>query len=114
MGECPFGDASGATLTNGLANVRFERSPVNPGHPLIVTRGHAASYFDTTSAENAALLELLDERFRPAGCNIGINLGAVAGQAITHRHLHLIPRQRGDMPDPRGGVRGVIPAQQRY
>jgi diadenosine tetraphosphate (Ap4A) HIT family hydrolase len=57
---------------------------------------------------------LLDERFQPAGYNIGINVGAAAGQTIAHLHVHLIPRYPGDVADPRGGVRGVIPDKQKY
>jgi diadenosine tetraphosphate (Ap4A) HIT family hydrolase len=57
---------------------------------------------------------LLDERCAPQGYDIGVNVGEVAGQTIPHLHVHLIPRYRGDTPNPRGGVRGVIPAKQSY
>jgi diadenosine tetraphosphate (Ap4A) HIT family hydrolase len=118
---CPFCDASEAVLSNPLALARFDRYPVNPGHLLVHTRRHVATYFEATQAERAALFELidaakalLDERFQPAGYNIGINVGAAAGQTIAHLHVHLIPRYPGDVADPRGGVRGVIPDKQKY
>jgi diadenosine tetraphosphate (Ap4A) HIT family hydrolase len=118
---CPFCDASEAMLSNPLALARFDRYPVNPGHLLVHTRRHVATYFEATQAERAALFELidaakalLDERFQPAGYNIGINVGAAAGQTVAHLHVHLIPRYPGDVADPRGGVRGVIPHKQRY
>ena len=57
---------------------------------------------------------ILDDRFHPDGYNIGVNIGEAAGQSIFHVHLHLIPRYSGDVPNPRGGVRGVIPLKQSY
>lgn len=121
MDDCPFCGSIDAVLSNALAIACFDRYPVSPGHLLVVTRRHVASYFESTAAERDALLELvdagkalLDERFRPAGYNVGINVGAVAGQTIPHLHVHLIPRYPDDMADPRGGVRGVIPEKQKY
>lgn len=121
MDGCPFCNAADSVLSNALAVARFDKYPVSAGHLLVITRRHVASYFEATAAERAALLDLidsgkglLDERFRPAGYNIGINVGAVAGQTIPHLHVHLIPRYAGDVADPRGGVRGVIPDKQKY
>lgn len=57
---------------------------------------------------------IVDVKYHPDGYNIGINVGAAAGQSIFHVHMHLIPRYSGDVPNPRGGVRGVIPAKQNY
>jgi len=95
--------------------------PISPGHTLIIPRRHIASFFDATSAERTSLLELLDvarnqlvKAFAPAGFNIGINDGAAAGQTVPHMHIHLIPRFAGDVADPRGGVRWVIPAFADY
>ena len=95
--------------------------PVSPGHTLIVSRRHVASFFDLLDAERAALVELLararedlDREFQPAGCNIGINDGVSAGQTVPHVHIHLIPRYAGDLPDPRGGVRWVLPDRADY
>jgi diadenosine tetraphosphate (Ap4A) HIT family hydrolase len=58
--------------------------------------------------------ELLSERFNPDGFNVGINIGKVAGQTINHVHIHLIPRYKGDIDEPEGGVRGVIPSKRKY
>ncbi len=121
MNECPFCEVADTLMSNALAFARFDKYPVNSGHLLLITRRHVASYFESTAAERVALLELidagralLDEQFKPAGYNIGINVGAAAGQTIAHLHVHLIPRYAGDSPDPRGGVRGVIPDKQKY
>ena len=80
-----------------------------------------AGLFDATDAEQAALLALvreakdfLDEQSHPGGYNIGVNVGEIAGQTVMHLHVHVIPRYAGDMADPRGGVRGVIPEKRRY
>jgi diadenosine tetraphosphate (Ap4A) HIT family hydrolase len=119
--ECPFCNVRAPILANALAFVIFDKHPVNPGHALIVTRRHAASYFATTSEERVAMLDLLlaakektDKRLAPDGYNIGINVGDAAGQTVGHAHMHLIPRFHGDVANPRGGVRGVIPARQSY
>ena len=121
MDKCPFCDAEETLISNALAYALFDKFPVNPGHLLVLPRRHVASYFEATAAERAALLELIDagkvlleERFKPAGYNIGINVGSMAGQTIPHLHVHLIPRYAGDVADPQGGVRGVIPDKQKY
>lgn len=121
MDDCPFCRSDDAALGNALAYARFDKFPVNPGHLLILPRRHVADYFEATREERAALFELvdagkalLDERFHPHGYNVGINVGVAAGQTVMHLHVHLIPRFRGDIADPRGGVRGVIPAKQQY
>jgi hypothetical protein len=91
------------------------------GHTLIIPRRHVASFFETTDEERRAMLRLLDEakamldrEHKPDGYNIGINGGAAAGQTVMHLHIHLIPRYLGDRPDPRGGVRWVIPEKAAY
>lgn len=95
--------------------------PVSPGHSLVIPKRHVGSFFDVTEAERQGLLALLDEakavafaEFQPDGYNIGINDGSAAGQTVPHLHIHLIPRYTGDMADPRGGVRWVIPAKADY
>jgi diadenosine tetraphosphate (Ap4A) HIT family hydrolase len=119
--ECPFCDSRAPVLEDELAFVIYDKHPVNPGHALFVSKRHVASYFDTTPEERAATLELLieahhrlDGHFAPDGYNIGVNVGETAGQTVGHVHIHLIPRFRGDVENPRGGVRGVIPARQSY
>ena len=95
--------------------------PVNPGHTLIVPKRHVADYFELTIHEQRALWlvvsrckMLIQKRFNPDGFNVGINVGETAGQSIFHVHIHLIPRYKGDVENPRGGVRGVIPGKQSY
>jgi superfamily II DNA or RNA helicase/HKD family nuclease/diadenosine tetraphosphate (Ap4A) HIT family hydrolase len=95
--------------------------PVSPGHALIVPRRHVASWFEATADEKYAVIDALERAKReiekthaPQGYNIGVNVGSPAGQTIFHLHVHLIPRYHGDMPDPRGGVRYVIPQKANY
>ena len=95
--------------------------PVSPGHSLIIPKRHVGSFFKATGDERLSLFALLDDAKRvaqdvlqPDGFNIGINDGAAAGQTVPHLHIHLIPRYRDDMADPRGGVRWVIPALADY
>ena len=108
---------------NELAFAIFDSFPVSPGHVLVITRRVVPTYFDCTAAEQAAVMELvgevkrlLDERLdpKPDGYNVGFNAGAAAGQTVPHVHVHVIPRYAGDMPDPRGGVRHVIPERGNY
>ena len=99
----------------------YDGYPVSPGHALIIPKRHVASYFDLTNHEREAMNVMLqfvkqkiDERFHPDGYNIGINVNEAAGQSVFHVHMHLIPRYKGDVPNPKGGVRGVIPCKQNY
>ena len=96
--------------------------PVTEFHTLIIPKRHVASYFDLNLSEVSALHEMLVEMKRTieakddsvTGFNIGVNAGKDAGQSIFHVHVHLIPRRNGDVENPRGGVRGVIPHNQKY
>jgi superfamily II DNA or RNA helicase/diadenosine tetraphosphate (Ap4A) HIT family hydrolase/SOS-response transcriptional repressor LexA len=108
---------------NGLCFAIFDSFPVSPGHVLVITRQVVPTFFECTAAEQVALMELvgevkalLDERLdpRPDGYNVGFNAGAAAGQTVPHVHVHVIPRYTGDMGDPRGGVRHVIPEKGNY
>lgn len=99
----------------------YDKFPVSPGHALIIPKRHVSGYFELTQAEQLACWALvnqlkvhIDAEFQPAGYNIGINVGETAGQTVMHVHLHLIPRYLNDVANPRGGVRGVIPAKQSY
>jgi len=123
LSECPFCTLPAGRLLfrNDAAVVVRDAYPVTPGHTLVIPVRHVASFFDATPSEREAMLALLDKakhqlqaEFGPAGYNIGINDGAAAGQTINHLHLHLIPRYPGDRPDPRGGVRCVIPDKADY
>lgn len=118
---CLFCATSTVLFENDHAFVRFDDFPVNPGHCLIIPRRHFASFFEATLEERAAIFALVDlararvdEEFRPGGYNIGVNVGPIAGQSVMHLHVHLIPRYAGDVENPKGGVRGVIPSRQKY
>lgn len=114
-------DRSRWVASNDLAFAIRDGFPVTEGHTLVITRRVVATFFDATPEEQRAVLELvevvkreLDERFRPDGYNVGFNAGEAAGQTVMHLHVHVIPRYRGDMNDPRGGVRHVIPHKGNY
>ncbi len=99
----------------------YDGFPVNPGHLLIISNQVRTDYFDLTNDEQQALpiaiqraKEIILEQHNPDGFNIGMNCGADAGQTVFHFHCHLIPRYNGDMENPRGGVRHVIPSKGNY
>ncbi|MGX4640935.1 HIT family protein [Massilia sp. SYSU DXS3249] len=107
--------------SNDLAVVIRDAYPVSSGHTLVIPKRHVGSFFEISSEERSAMLALLDkaaallkEELGPSGFNIGINDGSTAGQTVPHLHMHLIPRYPADMPDPRGGVRWVIPEKADY
>jgi diadenosine tetraphosphate (Ap4A) HIT family hydrolase len=122
--NCPFCKVESEReiiASSALSLAFFDGFPVSPGHALIIPRRHVASFFDLTKEEKQDLLSLMDnvkriidERYNPDGYNIGVNVCEAAGQSVLHVHMHLIPRYKGDVPNPRGGVRGVIPAKQNY
>jgi len=105
-----------------LAYALRDAFPVTPHHTLIIPKRHVADWFSLTQAEllscNELLQEvrahLLDEDPSIEGFNVGANVGEVAGQTIFHCHIHLIPRRAGDVPEPRGGIRHVIPGKGSY
>src|ERR1035441_7040854 len=116
---CPFCSTDGALLTNSLAYVRPDKYPVTRGHVLVLPLRHEPNFLALRPEEMEAIWALvgetqahLENQLRPEGFNLGANIGEVAGQTISHAHLHLIPRYRGDVENPRGGVRGVIPSKQ--
>ncbi len=99
----------------------LDTSPVSKGHTLVIGKTVTASLFDLSLDAQADLWEtvrrareILMERFHPDGFNIGLNDGAAAGQTVAHAHMHIIPRYLHDVPDPRGGIRWIIPAKARY
>jgi superfamily II DNA or RNA helicase/diadenosine tetraphosphate (Ap4A) HIT family hydrolase/HKD family nuclease len=109
--------------SNQLAFALPDQFPVSPGHTLVVTRRVVPSWFDATADEQAAMMDLVNEVKRrldadcfpkPDGYNVGFNSGSAAGQTVPHVHIHVIPRYAGDMADPRGGVRHVIPGKGNY
>lgn len=107
---------------NELAYTICDGFPVTEHHSLVIPKRHVSSYFDLTRPEVNACNQLLEKAKTQiqkmdgtvSGFNVGINIGEDAGQTIFHSHIHLIPRRKGDMNDPKGGVRGVIPEKQKY
>ena len=124
MNDCVFCnlDESRIEIENDLALSFKDLYPVTNGHTLVIPKRKVQSFFDLTEEETAAMFELLhlqkedlkNKDSSITGFNIGVNDGEDAGQTIMHCHIHLIPRRSGDMEDPRGGVRGVIPEKQSY
>ena len=117
---CPFCDFE-TVMEGALVYARYDKFPVSQGHCLIIPKRHVETWFDMTKEEQIEALDLidkvkaiLDEKYSPDGYNIGMNCGEAAGQTIPHAHIHVIPRYKGDMNNPRGGVRGVIPDKQSY
>jgi diadenosine tetraphosphate (Ap4A) HIT family hydrolase len=99
----------------------YDAYPVSPGHTLVVPAEFVASIFDLPEERQADLWEvvaevreILRQRHQPDGFTVGINDGPAAGQTIHHAHIHIIPRYKGDVPDPRGGIRWVIPEKAIY
>lgn len=119
--ECIFCQMKDYILENELAYAIYDKYPVGKGHMLFIPKRHVKDFFDITKEEREAIFELidegkklLDEKYSPDSYNVGINCGEHAGQTIMHVHVHLIPRYIGDMKDPTGGVRGVIPYKMKY
>jgi len=120
---CPFCTIDPARILHesGLVWILRDGFPVSPGHLLLVPRRHIAGWFDATPEEQQALTaaiavarSLVEQEHQPDGYNVGMNLGEAAGQTVMHLHLHVIPRFQGDVANPRGGVRHVIPTKADY
>lgn len=121
---CIFCDRlkSGGLLAQNEAAAAFpDAFPLSPGHALIVPRRHEPDFLALTFEEQVAIWRLvaavktrLDQQFAPDGYNLGVNVREAAGQTVGHAHLHVIPRYRGDVEDPRGGIRWILPARARY
>jgi len=99
----------------------FDKFPVSKGHALIIPKRHCADYFDLSTEEQVNCFDLLNKvqklisaQFKPDGFNIGVNVNEAGGQTIPHVHIHLIPRYKGDIANPEGGIRGVIPGKKEY
>ena len=119
---CPFCNVEREKiLETEMSFAIYDGFPVNDGHALIIPKRHTANYFDLSLEEQKDCIELLNrvkvvvqEKYNPAGFNVGININEVAGQTVPHVHIHLIPRYEGDVEEPRGGVRGVVPGRRSY
>ena len=121
--DCPFCSLPESRIVFGhpVAVVVRDAYPVSPGHTLVIPRRHVGSFFELQRCEQVAMLLLVDQarvvlerEFAPGGYTIGINDGVAAGQTVPHVHMHLIPRRLGDVEDPRGGIRWVLPAAAKY
>ncbi|MCY3006965.1 MAG: DEAD/DEAH box helicase family protein [Planctomycetota bacterium] len=125
--QCPFCQLDDQrilfrhTLGSSSVVALWDQYPVSDGHLLLVPERHTPTWFDATAQEQQALTSAIEiaktyieARHQPHGYNIGINVGTAAGQTVPHLHVHLIPRYSGDVPDPRGGVRHVIPQLANY
>ena len=107
---------------NDLAFATLDSFPVSKFHSLIIPKQHTESYFDLNNDQILACSDLIhkvknkiqSDDHTVLGFNIGVNAGKIAGQSILHCHIHLIPRREGDVENPQGGVRSVIPLKQHY
>ncbi len=113
---------SGCTHENELAYTSYDSYPVSEHHCLVIPKRHIKDYFDLTNEELLACnnlikivkKEIIKKDKTVSGFNLGTNIGKVSGQSINHCHFHLIPRRAGDVENPQGGVRSVIPNKQYY
>ena len=113
---------SGFAHKNNLAYASYDSYPVTKDHCLIIPKRHIKDYFNLSNDELIACnnlikiikTEIIDKDQTIKGFNIGTNIGKVSGQSIFHCHFHLIPRREGDVDNPQGGVRSVIPNKQHY
>ncbi|QOJ27974.1 MAG: HIT domain-containing protein [Ignavibacteriales bacterium] len=106
---------------SATAYAMFDKFPVSNGHALVIPKRHAADYFELSFKEQSAcwfmlnrVKKIITEIYNPDGFNVGVNINEDAGQTVPHVHIHLIPRYKGDVAEPRGGVRGVIPEKRSY
>ena len=121
MENCIFCNPEIKLAENDSAYARLDGFPVSPGHILIIPKRHVESCFELTEEEVKDMYSLLkevkfyiDNIYKPDGYNIGFNVGTAGGQTVMHCHMHVIPRYEGDVENPRGGVRGVIPKNKEY
>ena len=113
---------SGLAMENELAYASYDTYPVSEMHCLIIPKRHVKNYFEMTNEEVISCNELIKNIKKEVelkdptikGFNIGTNIGEISGQSILHCHIHLIPRREGDVENPQGGVRSVIPSKQHY
>ena len=123
--SCPFCSMiqSGDVVIDGnLAAVILDGFPVTIGHSLVIPKRREADFSKLSTDEQSEILSLASERMRQlqsedpsiTGFNLGVNVGTSAGQTVEHAHLHVIPRREGDVEDPRGGVRWVMPSKADY
>ena len=123
MSACPFCSLSPERLWIEEEHVVAisDAFPVTDGHTLVIPRKHVSTVYELSPVEQNAVWDLVSEvrqqllaSLKPDGFNIGLNDGLAAGQTVMHTHVHVIPRRSGDVPDPRGGIRWVIPDNASY
>jgi len=122
--DCPFCNPSSSQeliTESAMTYAIYDKFPVSQGHSLIIPKKHEADYFHLSDNIRTScwiminrVKRILEERYKPDGFNIGINIGEDAGQTIPHVHIHLIPRYKGDVENPVGGVRNLIPGKGNY
>ena len=120
--ECIFCNLDRAILAETDQSLAFpDTFPVSKGHTLVIPKRHIETIWDMTNEEYADVFDLirkvkdiLNAKFDPDGFNVGVNCGEAAGQTVFHAHVHIIPRYIGDVPNPRGGVRNIIPGKGNY
>lgn len=121
MNICPFCKIENLWFENEHYQIVRDGFPISPGHSLVVPKQHVSSLYDLEINIQAHLWQAVAEvrrqlklEFNPDGFNIGLNDGQPAGQTVLHAHIHIIPRYQGDVEDPRGGVRWIIPRKAKY
>ncbi|HJU11675.1 MAG TPA: HIT family protein [Candidatus Binataceae bacterium] len=121
--QCPFCslDPSRKLIENDYAIASPDAFPVADGHTLVIPRQHVASIYELSADQQAAVWDLVAQvrnrlvaELKPDGFNIGVNDGLAAGQTVEHAHVHIIPQRKGDVADPRGGIRWVIDEKAEY
>jgi len=122
--NCPFCNPEAdreLIVESATAYSIYDKFPVSEGHSIIIPKKHCSNYFELTFKEQSAcwfmlniVKQILIKKFKPDGFNIGINVNEAAGQTVPHVHIHIIPRYSGDVEEPEGGVRGVIPEKRLY
>jgi diadenosine tetraphosphate (Ap4A) HIT family hydrolase len=121
--QCPFCTPADGRICfdSGLVFSMPDGYPISPGHSLIILKRHIETWFEATAEEKAAMITAIDQvkviiehEHKPTAWNIGVNSGRDAGQTVPHLHLHVIPRYPGDIDDPRGGIRNILPGKARW
>ena len=120
--KCIFCNVDSAFLAETDLSLAFlDAYPVSQGHTLVIPERHIETIWQMTTEENADAFDLIRKvkgilkgKFDPHGFNVGVNCGDAAGQTVFHAHIHLIPRYYGDVPNPSGGVRNIIPEKGKY
>jgi diadenosine tetraphosphate (Ap4A) HIT family hydrolase len=121
--QCPFCtmNESAIIMKNDTCYAVYDIFPATEGHVLVIPFRHSASFFDYTKDEVANMWDLvneckkyLDDKYAPNGYNIGMNIGESAGQTVFHLHIHIIPRRKGDVENPRGGIRHAVKGKGDY